>query len=134
MTSRSMRRIASAFALMLLSACRDASTGPSTAGGETIVVSIAGIDADAAGIVLRLSGSVEAVEAADASLQLAWAMDDVTTATVAVLGPVADVRQLLTVRMRAGAAALSVQPIDVTDGDGTLSLPTTARVVVTSGT
>lgn len=134
MTSRSMRRIASASALMLLSACRDASTGPSTAGGETIGVSIAGIDADAAGIVLRLSGSVEAVEAADASLQLAWAMDDVTTATVAVLGPVADVRQLLTVRTRAGAAALSVQLIDVTDGDGTLSLPTTARVVVTSGT
>ena len=130
-----MRRIAGAVALtMLLSACGDASTGPSGAGDEMVVISIAGIDADAAGIVLRLSGSVEAIQAAHASLDVAWAMDDATTATVAVLGPIADFKELLAVRKRAGASTLSVQVIDVTDGDGTLSLPTTARAVVTGST
>jgi hypothetical protein len=40
----------------------------------------------------------------------------------------------LIVRRHAGAPALSVQVVDVTDGDGVLSVSTMARVVVTSGT
>jgi hypothetical protein len=83
---------------------------------------------------LRLSGGVEGIEVAHASLDMAWAADDPTTATVAVLGPIAELSEILIVKRRAGVAALSVRVIDVTDGDGTLSLPTMARVVVTGGT
>ncbi len=92
-----------------------------------------GIGADAAGIVLRLSGGVAQVEAAHAALDVAWSAD-ATTATVAVLGPVGEFNELLTVRGRARAPALSVQVVDVTDGDGTLSHPTTARAVITGDT
>jgi hypothetical protein len=118
---------------MLIPACRDASTAPANSGEETVVISVAGVSADAAGIVLRLSGGVEQVEATRASLEVAWALD-ATTATVAVLGPIAELNEILIVRRRAGPAALSVQVIDVTDSKGILSLPATARVVVTGGT
>lgn len=135
MSARAMRRAAAALALsMLISACGDGSTAPSNSDHETVVISVAGINADAAGIVLRLSADVEDIEAAHPSLDVAWAADDSATETVAVLGAVAEFDDLLIVRRRTGGPALSVQVIDVTDGDGTLSLPATARAVVTTGT
>jgi hypothetical protein len=130
----SIGRVATALALAtLIPGCRDASTAPANS-GETVVISVAGLSADAAGIVLRLSGGVEQVEAARASLDVAWALEDATTATVAVLGPIAELNQILIVRRRARVPALTVQVIDVTDGDGILSPPAKARVVITGGT
>jgi hypothetical protein len=130
-----MRRIAAAVALAVLtSACGDASTAPSGNGEEMVVISLADVGADAAGVVLRLSGGVEAIEAAHPSLELAWTADAAHSATVALLGPIADINELLIVTRPAGAAALTVQVIDVTDGDGALSVPAAARVVVTGPT
>lgn len=119
---------------MLFSACRDASTAPPNSGEETVIISVVGISADAAGVVLRLSGGVERVEAARVSLEVAWASDDATTATVAILGPIANLNELLIVRRRAGAPPLAVQVLDVTDGDGILSVPATTHVRVSGGT
>jgi hypothetical protein len=119
---------------MLTSACGDAATAPSETSEETVVISLADIGGDAAGVVLRISGGIEAIDAADPSLELAWTAEDAGAATAAVLGPIADVKQLLVVTKAAGAAALTVQVIDVADGDGILSLSPTARVVVTRGT
>lgn len=135
MNRPSMGRVAAALALAtLIPACRDASTAPASSVEETVVISVVGLSVDAAGIVLRLSGGVEQVAAARTSLDVAWALEDATTATVAVLGPIAELDQVLLVRRRGGLPALSVQVIDVADGDGILSLPATARVLVTGGT
>lgn len=132
---RSVWRVGAALALaMLISACGDASTAPSKTGDERVVISVVGIAADAAGMVLRLSGDVEDIEAAHASLDVAWAVEDSVTATVAVLGAVAEFNELLIVRRRAKAPALSVQVVDVTDADGVLSVTATAHVVITGGT
>jgi hypothetical protein len=135
MSVRSVWRVAAALALaMLTSACGDASTAPPRSGDEIVVISVVGVGADAAGVVLRLSGDVEGIEAAHRALGVAWAADDSATATVAVLGAVAEFNELLIVRRRAAAPALSVQVVDVTDGDGVLSISTTAHVVITGGT
>jgi hypothetical protein len=135
MSRRRIGRVTAALALaMLVPACHDAPSAPSASGQEMVVISVADIGADAAGIVFRLSGGVEQVEAARASLHVAWAADDATTATVAVLGPIAELNEILIVRRRAGLPALGVQLIDVTNGDGILSFPAAARVVVAGGT
>jgi hypothetical protein len=120
-------------AATLLFACGDTSTAPPSAGAEMVVVSVAGISSNAAGIVLRLGGDLEQVDAAEAALEVAWTADDAAT-TVAILGPVADVKSLLIVRRRAGLPPLRVEVIDVSDEHGTLSLPPTARAVATAGT
>ena len=135
MSGRRIGRAAAALALaMLIPACHDTPSAPSASGEAMVVISVADLGADAAGIVFRLSGDVEQVEAARASLEVAWARDDATTSTVAVLGPIAELNEILIVRRRAGLPALGVHLIDVTDGEGILSFPAAARVVVTGGT
>ena len=106
---------------MLLLACGGDSTAPDGAGQEAVVVSLVGIGADDAGIVLRLTGSVEDVEAARGSLDVAWARAEKDETTVVIVGRLSEGSDVLLVRRVAGIVPLRVQLVEIAATDGEVS-------------
>ena len=118
--------------VMLGLACGDAPSAPS-AGSETILVSVAGIAPDDAGIVLSLTGEVQDVQSAKATLEIAWARDASGATTVAVVGPVGDGDDLLVVRRPGGLEPLRIDVGEVAASDGTVSTPPAAHALLRTG-
>lgn len=109
-------------------ACTDAPTGVRDSGAEErVVVSVAGVAGDDAGIVLQLTGVVHSVDPARQSLDLAWSMG-AGASTVAVVGALAESGELLVVRRRVTAEPLSAEVMQVARGDGELLDVTRVRV------
>lgn len=112
-------------------ACGDAPTAPNVT-SETVLVSLAGIASGDAGIVLELIGAADDIQPASASLEVAWARSATATnvATVAIVGPLAESGNVLTVKRRAGLEPLRVEVREVAAVDGTLSSPSPARAII----
>lgn len=117
--------------VMLGLACGDAPSAPS-AGSETILVSVAGIAPDDAGIVLSLTGEVQDVQPANATLEIAWAREASGATTVAVVGRVGDGEDLLVVRP-GGLEPLRIDVGEVAASDGTVSTPPSAHALLRTG-
>jgi hypothetical protein len=122
-------RVGALAVAVLTLACGDASTAPPQQ-DDSVVVSVGGLGADAAGVVLRVTGSLDRIDAAHASLEVAWARGDATTATVAIVGPVGQLGDLLVVRRTNAVVALGAEVVEVADGAGSVSLPATAHAIV----
>ena len=125
-----VRRLVVVGLALLGLACGDASTAPG--GDEIFVVSLTGVAADDAGIVLRLTGGVELASPAYPSLDVAWAHDDAGATTVAILGPLSQTADVLVVRAHANKGPLRVQLVEVASANGAVSLPLSARALVRS--
>jgi hypothetical protein len=117
--------------VMLGLACGDAPSAPS--GSETILVSVAGIARDDAGIVLSLTGEVQDVQPAKATVEIAWARDASGATTVAVVGRVGDGDDLLVVRRPGGLEPLRIDVGEVATSDGTVSTPPAAHALLRTG-
>jgi hypothetical protein len=115
---------------MLMLACGRDSTAPDGAAQEAVVVSLVGISADHAGIVLRLTGSVEGVEAARGSLDVAWARDEKDQTTVVIVGRLFEGSDVLLVRRVAGVVPLRAQMVEVAATDGGVSSPSSILATV----
>jgi hypothetical protein len=101
-------------------ACTDAPTASRDGEAEErVVVSVAGVAGDDAGIVLRLTGAVHSVDAARQSLDLAWSME-AGASTVAVVGALAESGALLVVRRRVTSEPLWAEVMQVAGEDGEL--------------
>lgn len=112
-------------------ACGDAATAPPAGVDEALLVSLVGIDADDRGIVLRLTGMVDHIEATRASLDLAWAPHETNATTVALVGPLSEMGDLFLVRRPADREPLRVEVLELARVDGTISLqPSSARATV----
>jgi hypothetical protein len=117
-------------ALVILGlACGDAPTAPA-AGPETVLVSLAGVAADDAGIVLELTGGLDDIESTRASLELEWARDAAGATTVVIVGPLSGGGELLRIRRRAGLEPLRVQVREVAAEDGTVSSPSSVHATL----
>jgi hypothetical protein len=113
-------------------ACTDAPTGVRNDGPEErLVVSVEGIANGDAGIVLRLSGSVQTLDAASPSVDLAWSTVESVT-TVAIIGALGESTDLVIVRRRATSEPLRVEVIEVANSEGTLSGVAPFRATVRS--
>ena len=112
-------------------ACGDAPT--TSASDEIAVVSLEGVSPDDAGIVLRLTGGVNLVDAARASLTVAWVRSDANATTVVIVGPLGETSDVLLVRRRASAEPIAARVVEVANGQGDVSLPSAARAIVRSG-
>ena len=112
-------------------ACGDAPTAPN-ATSETVLVSLAGISSGDAGIVLELIGAADDIQSASGSLEIAWVRSATATnvATVAIVGPLAESGNVLTVKRRAGLEPLRVEVREVAAADGTLSAPSPAHAII----
>jgi hypothetical protein len=115
---------------MLGVACGDAPTGRER--DETVIVSLVGVADDDAGIVVRLTGGVELIDAAHAVLTVAWTSDETGTATVAIVGPLIQGSDVLLVRRRAGVDPLRAQVLEVANAQGAVSPPSTTRAIIRS--
>jgi hypothetical protein len=125
---RGPRYAALAFAVLGF-ACGDAPTAPD-AGQESLTVSLAGLSSDDAGVVLELTGGADLIEPARASLEVAWAGDATTSATVAIVGPLAAGADVLVVRRRAGLGPLRVKIREVASADGAVASPVSVRAIL----
>jgi hypothetical protein len=115
---------------MLMLACGGDSTAPDAAGRESAVVSLVGIGADHAGIVLRLTGTIDQVEAARGSLDVAWARDEKNETTVVIVGRLFEGSDVLLVRRVPGVVPLRAQLVEVAGTDGGVSSPSSVLATV----
>lgn len=128
MTSLCTSRVVALGLAVLGLACGDAPTAASDRSAEeSFVVSVHGVDADDAGIMLRLSTAVHALEPARASLEMAWADDAAGGTTVVVVGALAEGPDLIVVRRRSAADPLRADVIELSDAEGQLSVPSSVR-------
>ena len=107
----------------------DAPTAPNAA-SETVFVSLAGIAPGDAGIVLEITGAADDIEPAAASLDVEWVGSVANFATVAIVGPLAEGRDVLAVKRRAGLEPLRVEVREVAAADGSLLSPSPVRAIV----
>ena len=107
----------------------DTPTAPN-ATSETVLVALTGIAPGDAGIVLELTGAAEDIQSASASLDVAWVRSATDVVTVAIVGPLADGANVLTVRRRSGLEPMRVEVREVAAADGSLSSPSPARALV----
>jgi hypothetical protein len=107
----------------------DTPTAPN-ATSETVLVALTGIAPGDAGIVLELTGAAEDIQSASASLDVAWVWSATNVVTVAIVGPLADGANVLTVRRRTGLEPMRVEVREVAAADGSLSSPSPARALV----
>jgi hypothetical protein len=126
-----VRRLVIVGLALLGLACGDASTAPG--GDEIFVVSLTGVAADDAGIVLRLTGGVELASPAHPSLDVAWVNDDAGATTVAILGPLSQTADVLVVRAQVNKGPLRVELREVASANGAVSFPSSVRALVRSG-
>src|SRR5688500_2760997 len=110
-------------------ACSDAVTAPNGT-GETVLVSLVGLAANDAGVVLLLTGGADHIEPASGSLEVAWVHDAANTATVAIVGPLSGSTDVLRIRRRSGLHPLHAEVREVASLDGTLSSPSAVRAFV----
>src|SRR5687768_1142597 len=94
-------------------ACGDPATAPREGVEEALLVSLVGIDPDDAGIVLRVTGRVDHIEATRASVDLAWAPHETNATTVAIVGPLSEMGDLLLVRRPADREPLRVEVLEL---------------------
>lgn len=112
-------------------ACGEPATALREGIEEVLLVSLVGIDADDRGIVLRLTGMVDHIEATRASLDLAWAPHETNATTIALVGPLSEMGDLFLVRRPADREPLRVEVLELAREDGTISLqPSSARATV----
>lgn len=107
----------------------DAPTAPNAA-QETVVVSLVGLESTDAGVVLQLIGAVSQIEAAGASLDVAWAADGPSSATVVIIGPLSQSGDVLIVRRLGGLAPLRADVSELASVDGTVTSSSSARAMV----
>lgn len=107
----------------------DTPTAPN-ATSETVLVALTGIAPGDAGIVLELTGAAEDIQSASPSLDVAWVRSATDVVTVAIVGPLADGANVLTVRRRSGLEPMRVEVREVAAADGSLSSPSLARALV----
>lgn len=120
----------SALALVVLGmACGDAATAPN-ADESMFVVSLTGVSADHAGVVVHLTGAVTDIGPGDPSLEVAWAQDGPNAATVVIVGSLATTRELLVVRRRGGLEPLRAVVRELARADGSVSSSSAAYVTV----
>ena len=124
---RGLRYIPLAAATLVL-ACGDAATAPN-ADGETLLVSLAGISSDDAGVVLELTGAAEDIESAGVALDVAWVRSAPNVVTVAIVGPLTARAHVLVVKRRAGLEPLRLEVREVAAADGSVSTPPAARAI-----
>ena len=125
--ARSPRYVVLCLALLGL-ACSDAPTASdSIATGETLVLSVVGVAADDAGIVLRLSGAIQTVEATRPSLEIAWAADNAGGTTIVIIGALSESSDLALVSRRTAPEPLRAEVIEVAGAEGALSQPSLVR-------
>ena len=120
----------SALALVFLGmACGDVATAPNVA-ESAFVVSLTGVSAEHAGVVLHLTDAVTDIAPADPSLEVAWAHDGANAATVVVVGSLAATRALLVVRRRGGLEPLRAVVRELAGADGSVSSSSPAYAIV----
>ncbi len=120
----------SALALVLLGmACGDVATAPNVA-ESAFVVSLTGVSAEHAGVVLHLTGAVTGIAPADPSLEVAWAQEGPNAATVVIVGSLATTRDLLVVRRRGGLEPLRAIVRELARADGSVSSSSPAYAIV----
>lgn len=129
MTRARGRRSAALALTLLLLACGDAATAPNDASG-TVRVALAGLATRDAGVLLRLTGPVDQIEAAEAALDVAWVPDGAGSATVVIVGPLSENADVIVVRRRAGSSVLRVEVQEIAGPDGAVSASTTARAII----
>lgn len=109
-------------------ACGDA-TGPADQPAADVLIAATGLSSDAAGLVLRLDGSVTDVAAVGADIDLVWIRETSGT-TVALVGPLANGAPLVRVR---GMAPGMVAIVEIARVDGSvMQAPAGARAVATA--
>lgn len=107
----------------------DAPTAPNAV-PETFVVSLVGLENTDAGAVLQLTGGVSQIEAAGASLEVAWVADGPTSATVVIVGPLWQSGDVLVVRRLTDLAPLRANVSELASVDGTVTSTSSARAIV----
>lgn len=123
------RRYAALPLAVLMLACVGDSTAPNDA-GQDAVVSLVGMDAEHAGIVLRLTGDIDHIEPARASLDVAWARNETHQTTVVIIGRLLEGSDVLLVRRVAGVVPLRAQLVEVAAADGGVSSPSSVLATV----
>lgn len=120
----------SALALVFVGiGCGDAATAPNV-GESVFVVSLTGVSADHAGVVVHLTGGVTDIVAGDPSLEMAWAHDGPNAATVVIVGSLAARREVLIVRRRGGGEPLRAVVREIARTDGSVSSSSPAYAIV----
>lgn len=120
----------SALALVVLGmACGDAATAPDI--DESIfLVSLTGVSAEHAGVVVHLTGAVTDIAPGDPSLEVAWAQDGPNAVTVVIVGSLATTRELLVVRRRGGLEPLRAVVRELARADGSVSSSSPVYAIV----
>lgn len=132
MTSPGGNRFAALALVTFVLACGgDAPTAPN-AKQETVIVSLAGLGRDDAGVVLQLSGAADQIESAAVGLEVAWVTDAANVATVAIVGPLTEGARVLVIRRPAGLAPLGAEVREIARADGALSTTPSARAILRS--
>jgi hypothetical protein len=126
---RGNRYAALALVTFSLACGGDAPTAPNAA-QETVLVSLVGLGSTDAGIVLQLIGAVSQIEAAGASLDVAWAADGPSSTTVVVVGPLSESVDVLVVRRAGGLEPLRAVVRELADAEGTVAFGASAQAIV----
>lgn len=126
---RGNRYAALALVIFGLACGGDAPTAPNAA-PETLVVSLVGLESTDAGVVLQIVGAVSQMEAAGASLEVAWAADGPSSATVVIVGPLSQSGDVLVVRRLGGLAPLRADVKELASVDGIVTSTSSARAIV----
>lgn len=109
----------------------DAPTAPNAA-QETVVVSLIGLGSTDAGVVLQLIGAVSEIESAESMLDVAWVADGASSATVVLVGPLAENQDLLVVRRPGGLEPLRAEVRELANAEGAVGSSASARAIIRS--
>ena len=110
-------------------ACGDATTAPNGS-TETVRVSLVGLGGNDAGAVLQLVGAVSQVESAESMVDIAWAADGPSSATVVLVGPLSENQDVLIIRRPGGLDPLRAEVREVANAEGNVASSTSAQALV----
>jgi len=126
---RGNRHAALALVTFGLACGGDAPTAPNAA-PETVVVSLVGLGSTDAGVVLQLIGAVSEIESAESMLDVAWVADGPSSATVVLVGPLAENQDVLVVRRLGGLEPLRAEVRELANADGLVMSSASAQAIV----
>lgn len=126
---RGNRHAALALVTFGLACGGDAPTAPNAA-PETVVVSLVGLGSTDAGVVLQLIGAVSEIESAESMLDVAWVADGPSSATVVLVGPLAENQDVLVVRRLGGLEPLRAEVRELANADGLVMSSASAQAMV----
>jgi len=126
---RGNRHAALALVTFGLACGGDAPTAPNAA-PETVVVSLVGLGSTDAGVVLQLIGAVSEIESAESMLDVAWVADGPSSATVVLVGPLAENQDVLVVRRLGGLEPLRAEVRELANADGIVMSSASAQAIV----